>query len=39
VAGELESLADRFGGSFSRLRHGQLRLQDGRGETVAGVAA
>jgi hypothetical protein len=24
VTGVLESLADRFGGNFSRLRHGQL---------------
>ena len=38
-AGVLESLADRFGGNFSRLGEGQPRLRDGRGETVIGVAA
>ena len=35
----VESLADRFGGNFSRLGEGQPRLRDGRGETVIGVAA
>jgi hypothetical protein len=34
AAGLVESLADRFGGNFSRLRQGQLPLRDGRGKTV-----
>ena len=38
AVGVVELLTDRFWGNFSSLRHGQLRLQDGRGETVTGVA-